>query len=535
LEKLPSASRVSDKTMSLLSDFTAAKSGYAPQSATIQGMLADMYLTFSNDVQSSTNDEATRNHDFEELNASLEKENNQLKDTRAKKQNEKAEAEAMLADTTKAYDDTEAQMKADTEFFDVTKNACESKHAEYTTRDEMRVSELAGITQALEILTSDEARALFDKSIKPGVETGFLQVASDPSLLQGAASLPAAKAYTALKNVVRKSQSVRLAALAVQVRVAKSGHFDGVLKAIDDMVKTLQEEGAADLAKRDQCKDEYQNIAQSVNKLDWKIKNNEANIAKFESLIELRTGEKAEANQRIKETNQYKADLLKERKAENAAFLQAKKDDEGAIDLLTKAKDALAKFYKEQGIDMGEIQGSATGFLQAPEFERSADDAPDASFSKKGARKNQSKNIISLLSYIIEDLVDEIAGGKKNEAQSQTEYQEEVDTADALLKDLNAKVVTLEGIIAKRNSDKEEENKDMKANNGDRTAELDYQKKITPDCDWIIGAFDKRATARDAEMNGLTTAKEFLAGQAALVQGKVERSFDKIGFLGITQ
>merc|ERR1719272_1632581 len=174
-------------------------------------------------------------------------------------------------------------------------------------------------------------------------------------------------------------------------------------------------------------------------------------------------------------------------------------------------------------------------FLQEPVFERSEDDAPDATFSHKGGRKLQSKNIISLLTYIIEDLGDEIANGKKGEAQSQLEYEEEVATADTLLKDLTAKKVTLTDIISKRNSDKEEENKDMRANNGDRTSELNYQKKINPDCDWIVGAFDKRAAARDAEANGLTTAKEFLAGQAALVQGKVERSFDKIGFLGITQ
>ena len=109
---------------------------------------------------------------------------------------------------------------------------------------------------------------------------------------------------------------------------------------------------------------------------------------------------------------------------------------------------------------MGNVQGSVK-FLQEPVFERSEDDAPDATFSHKGGRKLQSKNIISLLTYIIEDLGDEIANGKKGEAQSQLEYEEEVATADALLKDLTARKVTLTGIISKRNSDKEEENKDM--------------------------------------------------------------------------
>merc|ERR1719163_543260 len=252
------------------------------------------------------------------------------------------------------------------------------------------------------------------------------------------------------------------------------------------MIQTLKDEGAADIAKRDQCKSEYQKINRRVSKLTWQIKNNEAKIEKLQKLIELRTKEKEETQQRIKETNQYVSDLTDERKAENEAFLQRKKDDEGAIALLEEAKEALAKFYKKQGVDMGEIQGSVKLLQGEPAFERSEDDAPDASFSKKGSRKMQSKNILSLLSYIIEDLTDEIANGKKNEAQSQAEFEEEVATANKLLKDLDAKVVTLKEIIAKRNSDKEGETEDKKNNNDDKDAEEAYQAKIKPDCDWII-------------------------------------------------
>merc|ERR1719506_1826716 len=200
LDALPSKLGLPTQHMALLSEFVSAKAGYAPQSATIQGMLGDMYLTFSNDLESSTLDEANQNADFEQIYATLEKENNQLKATRARKESEKADAEAMLADTTKAYDDTEQQMRADTEFFDQTKAACQSKHEEWTLREKLRNEELDGINKALAILTSDEARELFAKSIKPGGET-FLQIASTPALLQDkdSASAPAARAYNALK------------------------------------------------------------------------------------------------------------------------------------------------------------------------------------------------------------------------------------------------------------------------------------------------------------------------------------------------
>merc|ERR1719272_2460847 len=179
--------------MALLSEFTAAKAGYAPQSATIQGMLGDMYLTFANNLESDTSEEADQNADYEKLIATLEEENNNVAATRDRKEVEKADAEAMLADTTKAYEDTEKQMEADIEFFGQTKDACLSKHEEWTVRKQMRDDEISGIEKALDILTGDKARELFATAIKPGVET-FLQIASDDS--NGA---PATRAYNALK------------------------------------------------------------------------------------------------------------------------------------------------------------------------------------------------------------------------------------------------------------------------------------------------------------------------------------------------
>merc|ERR1719456_775322 len=142
------------------------------------------------------------------------------------------------------------------------------------------------------------------------------------------------------------------------------------------MIKILQEEGAADLAKKTQCLDEYQKIASTVKDLDWKIKNNLAKIAKLEKLIELRTQEKEETIEKIKETEKYMKDLTAERKEENEAYLQAKKDDEDAKALLEKAKEAFTKFYKENDVKMGAIQGSVKLLQDEPEFERSADDAP---------------------------------------------------------------------------------------------------------------------------------------------------------------
>merc|ERR1719262_839840 len=104
-----------------------------------------------------------------------------------------------------------------------------------------------------------------------------------------------------IKAQATKSKSLRLAALAVRLRTTKVGHFDDVIKAIDEMIGTLDEEGDADLAKKKQCLDEYQKIDLAVQDLEWKIKNNEAKIDKLEKTIDLREKEKEETIDQIKE------------------------------------------------------------------------------------------------------------------------------------------------------------------------------------------------------------------------------------------
>merc|ERR1712196_449727 len=147
-----------------------------------------------------------------------------LKATLEKKEAAKAEAEKMLADAAQELADTTAQMKEDTKFFDEMTVACKAKADEWGERSRLRTEEIAGINKALEVLTSDEARALFNKSIKPGFET-FLQLDDESE------SSPRIRAFKALKRQATKSHSLRLAALAATVRSA--GQFDIVIAEID--------------------------------------------------------------------------------------------------------------------------------------------------------------------------------------------------------------------------------------------------------------------------------------------------------------
>merc|ERR1719375_1731648 len=117
--------------------------------------------------------------------------------------------------------------------------------------------------------------------------------------------------------------------------------------------------------------------------------------------------------------------MEEERIEEHKEFQQAKSDDEGAIALLEKTVEVLSAYYKKNKIEMGPVQGSVK-LVQEPEFEVSQWQAPDATFSDKGKRKNETKGIISIITMLIEDLEAEIKNGVKDEVASQTEFEKQV-------------------------------------------------------------------------------------------------------------
>jgi len=537
ISALPMSNNLAPKKLAAIESFVQeleeptaadASASYAPASATVQGILKDMYDTFTSDLESQTVTEAKSQRDFEDLIATLIKELNTMNALVLKKEAEKAEASQELADTVQELDDEKATMEADIEFFDQMKAGCLAKKEEWDARSSGRQEEMKGIKEALEILTSDDARALFASAIKPGMETSFLQLADDSS------SNAATKAYNTLKAHATKAHSLRLAALAATVREMGPGHFDKVIKMIDEMMQTLKDEEQDDIKQRDWCKTEYQENSEEKAEIKWLIKNNDAMIVKFEKIIAGLVEEIALTVEEIEQTEAQIKSMEDTRKEENEEFKAAKAEDEAAIGLLTKTVEVLGAYYKKNKIEMGPVQGAGR-FLQEPEFEVSQWQAPDATFSDKGARKNESKGIISILTMLIEDLDSEVKNGIKDEVAAQAEFEKQLDAAKKLLETLNARKVDLEEQKETTEGKKDDEEADKASNQEDLATNEKYFNKIQPDCDWMLNSFQERRDKRKAEMNGLVTAKEYLTGAAppAMVQSSApfdDNKLDRIGF-----
>merc|ERR1719171_3172485 len=125
---------------------------YAPQSTQIQGILKGMYDAFTSDLEKDNVEEANKQKSFEELFGTKMKELETLKATLEKQEKDHAEKNKKLAEDEAPKDDTSEQLAADEKFFEETKDAAESKAAEWSTRTRLRTEELAGMEGAIQIL-----------------------------------------------------------------------------------------------------------------------------------------------------------------------------------------------------------------------------------------------------------------------------------------------------------------------------------------------------------------------------------------------
>lgn len=472
---------------------------YAPQSYTIQGILRDMYSSFTTNLETMTHEEAESARNYEGLMATWQEELALLQASVVKKEKAKAEDETQLADSVQGYEDSEAELKSGIELFDTTKASCMAKTSEWSTRKAQRAEEVVAIAKALEILSSDEAKTLFGKAIS------FVQVGQTITHT-GSAVSPLVGVGKLLQEVARKSHSVRLATLAATMHkgsLGAVGHFDEVIKTIDGLMLTIQDEEKRDDLLASTCKEQYQKSISTTEELKWQIKKEEAEIAALEKLL---VEKRAELGHLVTEIGDLETDIAtmkSTRTDENTKFLAGKEDDLQAIVLLMQAKAVLVEFFDKNNVTLDLLQDHHRNLTEH---------APDARFSGAGSRKLMSKGIISFLTQIQEDLEREISGEIQNEEAAQLDFEKRLDASNTLLQDLNTTKINLEQTIADRDEELLALQDVLKNNQGELVNENTAMVDLKKTCDTRIEGLSDRKKKRAMELEALGRAKSYLAG-----------------------
>merc|ERR1719258_825642 len=104
-----------------------AKASYSPASATIMGILKDMYDTFASDLEKSNTDESALQKAFEEHIAAKEKANADLKREILNKEEQSAQKASELSEEEATLSATTEQKSSDETIFESTRSSCKDK------------------------------------------------------------------------------------------------------------------------------------------------------------------------------------------------------------------------------------------------------------------------------------------------------------------------------------------------------------------------------------------------------------------------
>jgi septal ring factor EnvC (AmiA/AmiB activator) len=468
---------------------------YNPASATIMGILKDMYDTFSGNLEMATETEAVQFKNFETLMGVKANEMATMASEKAKKEEQKAAAEKEQAEASQQYDDTTKQMKEDTAFFDEAKKSCQAKADEWSERVRARTEELVGIDKAVEILTADDAKALFLKAIKPGMETSsFVQVS------QFGENAPSMKAFNVLKAGATATGSLRLMKMAATLK--SKGMFDGVVAALDTMIENIQKESQADEDEKDWCKDEVHKNEQEAARYEYKKEKSEAKLGRLNAKLDELKATLLNTIKEIKETEDNLQELKDQREADHNVYEIAKADDESAVKVMSSAIDALSAFYKNNPASLLQKQ---------PVFDR-GEKAPDGTFTAASKSSGEAGGILSIMTMIKEDLEDEITNAVKAEKENQMYHERTVAELKRLLAELYEKKTNLQMAIVdteKAIDDEEDVHEDLSES---LEQEKEYLAQIKPKCDFVVTGFNERQAKRDKEVTSLIESKELLLG-----------------------
>merc|ERR1719160_329792 len=138
---------------------------YAPASGEIFGLLKQMKEGFETNLANSQKEEMQSQDDYSNLKDAKTKEISAGDSLIETKTQELATTDEKHAQSIQDLEDTRNTLAADTKFLAALKEQCAMVDAEYEERTKTRQLEIQAVSKALSFLSSDEAHALFSRSL----------------------------------------------------------------------------------------------------------------------------------------------------------------------------------------------------------------------------------------------------------------------------------------------------------------------------------------------------------------------------------
>merc|ERR1719482_241515 len=467
----------------------AGAKSYNSRSGQIFGILQQMQEEFGKDLSAAQKEELRAMISFHNLRTAKQKEIDAATDLKNHKSEELAKAIQDDANAKEDIEDTKAALSADQQFLMELKKNCKIADEEYAARQKMRSDEIMALSEALKMLTDEDARDLFGRA------TSFLQINTVVSSQAKSTAQNSARfrAVTRILQIAKKTKNFQLAALAVSTQLDA---FTKVKEAMDKFLVELKKQQKDEYEKNDFCKAEI-----DKNEDDTKVKTHEKedlddHLAEVVTTIDVLTKEIDALNVEVGEMQVSLKRSGEDRKAENVEFQAQVADQRAVMHILNKVLDRLKEFYDKKG------------FLQTGK--KSAEDPPP---KPKGYEKSAGAGgALQMISMIIEDAGREEAELVVSEQDAQEAYAKMVQETNSCLAACDQSITEKTEAKSTAEADKAETEAALLAVNQELTSLKDLNIGLHKDCDFLLENFEIRQKARKEEMDAIVEAKAILSG-----------------------
>jgi hypothetical protein len=475
---------------------------YTPQSGQIFGILSSMKEEFESNLSTEQKNEQQAASDFAQLKKAKEGEID-AGTTKIKAQMQSlADAEENLADAKETLEGTRGALAADTEVLASLKLQCQQTDKDFALRQQTRSEEIAAVSEAISILSDDDAHDNFSKTLS------FAQVHHER------------RRGVALLRKAAHVNGPRSAALTQLADHAQLDVFVKIRKSIDDMVASLKKEQADEVKEKDVCVKELRENEKAIAIKQRTITELTAFMEEAEATLKTLAKEIVEHKAEVKETQKQMAAASEEREAENKEFQDAVKEQRAAQDVLKKAKARLETFYKKkQGLLQAQPQNLVQAVLGGHFVLYQGGQTPGAALSEKpkGFETYETKGkgasgVLALLSSIIKEAETMEKEALAAETDAQASYEE-------FIKGSNDSVSKLAALIASKTQEIAELTAAHETAKADRSAALEDADRLVQtgvdlhkSCDFLTKNFDVRQAGRQQEMDALAEAKAVFSG-----------------------
>jgi len=527
--------------------------------AEILGILKSMKDEMSADLDEISKDEHTAAVGYQEMKETKSKHLTLLSETILDKEKREGEATLALAEDKDSLDDTNEELANAQKYLAQLQKACETKASQRDVRAKMRMDEITALSEAITILSDDDATAAIKKAT--GNEPALLTMKRQKpqrgywALVQKTATLKEKTDAHKRKRPLLKLLSVKTATheqsedLFTMTRPAGidkdgSAAVKVVNFMIDNMVHQLHNDDIDDEHKKDWCFNETDVMTRVQEEKTVLEDTLNTSIAEMTEQFNSLTTEIKELEDTIYQQDQTVLKATAQRKEEHDEFVKTYAATDTALRLLDRAATKLNRIYnpemqkaKEEAVKQKALEEAGLGLLQ-----KSSKAAVQLHSSKKASdkvdpivlpdtpveyEKKESGGLIGLMDKLKSELKADSKEAEVDEKYATRDYV-------ALMKD--QKVMRAQNVKSLHTKQAQGAELDEKIQQDTQMQEFTiqelaalkvYLRQLDIECTFIMKNYEARHDVRVGEEMGLEGAETIVTKEEPPTHEGTEKKYEE--------